>query len=117
MSEPIELPVHIAGDWWDGIGPITYSINNVGVNLDNAVIKMQIKKDRKPNTQALLTWSTEDNTIVITDAANGIFTISGRIIDIPSGKYISDVQVTASDEKPRTIIPEIIWNIVGDITR
>lgn len=117
MSTPIELPAHVAGDWWEGIGPITYKINGVGVNLTNAQIRMHIKKDRKAASTAVLSWSTLDNTIIINDAVNGVFTIIGRVLDIPSGKYLSDVEVIAADAKPRTIIREIVWTILPDITR
>ena len=116
MPTPIEI-AHTSGDYWDGLGPITFKINTIPVNLTNAVIKMQIRKGRKTTDQVLAEWTTEDNTIEILEAADGIFMIRGRVLELPTGKLLSDVQVTPADGKTRTIIPEIIWTIKGDVTR
>ena len=116
MPTPIEIE-HTSGDYWDGLGPITFKINTIPVNLTNAVIKMQIRKSRKATDAVLAEWSTEDQTIEIIDAAEGKFMIHGRVLDLPTGKLLSDVQVTPVDGKTRTIIPEIIWTVKGDVTR
>lgn len=116
MANPIEIN-HTSGDYWDGLGPVTFKINTVPVNLTGASIKMQIRKSRKPTDTVLAEWSTEDDTVEILDAEAGIFFIKGRVLSLPSGKVYSDVQVTPADGKTRTIIPEIIWYVTGDITR
>lgn len=116
MSEPIEI-THISGDYWDGLGPITYRINSVPVNLAGAVIRMQIRKGRKTTDPVLAEWSTADNTVEIVDADAGVFHINGRVLSLTPGKLYSDVEVTPADGRTRTIIPEIVWNITGDVTR
>lgn len=116
MPTPIEI-AHTSGDYWDGLGPITFKINTVPVNLTGATIKMQIRKGRKASDVVLAEWSTEDDTVEILDAEAGIFFIKGRVLTLQSGKLFSDVQVTPANGKTRTIIPEIIWTITGDITR
>lgn len=114
--EKVELPTHISGDWWPGIGPITVKRNSVPIDLTNAQILMQIRKSRKANEASLAEWTTFDNTIEIVNGPEGIFTIKGRILRIPSGVYVSDVQITINNQ-PTTIIPEILWTIENDITR
>lgn len=113
----VELPTHISGDWWNGMGPITVKINGDPLNISGNVIKMQIRKTRKPGEPVLAEWSTEDNTIEITDGVNGVFTIKGRALTLPGGNLFSDVQLITTDSKIYTIIPEIVWNIKSDITR
>lgn len=93
MSDPIEL-THISGDYWDGLGPITYRINSVPVNLAGAVISMQIRKGRKATDPVLASWGTADNTVEILDADAGVFSIKGRVLTLPQGKLYSDVEVT-----------------------
>lgn len=114
--EKIELPTHISGDWWPGIGPITVKRNGIPLNLTGAEINMQVRRSRKTNEQIVAEWTTLDNSIEILVPSDGTFTIKGRVLRIPSGQYVSDVQVTIN-EQPMTIIPEIIWTIENDITR
>lgn len=115
--QKIDLPTHISGDWWNGMGPITVKINGDALDLTDTSIKMQIRKTRKPNEPVLAEWSTEDGTIEIVTAASGIFTIKGRALVLPGGNLFSDVQIVMTDSKIYTIIPEIVWNVIADITR
>ena len=115
--DKIELPTHISGDWWNGMGPITVKVNGTPMNITNTEIRMQIRKGRRPTDTVLEEWSTVNNTIEINDGPNGVFTILGRTLTLPSGNLFSDVQITTSDNRQFTIIPEIIWRVMGDITR
>lgn len=115
--EKIELPTHISGDWWNGMGPITVRVNGDPLDLTSTEIKMQIRRGRKPSDAVLAEWSTTDGTIQIIDGSNGVFNISGRVLTLPGGNLFSDVQVKTQDERYFTIIPEIVWNVINDITR
>lgn len=115
--EKIELPTHISGDWWNGMGPITVKVNGDPLDLSLTEIKMQIRRGRKPTDGVLAEWTTEDGSIQIIDGPNGIFNISGRTLILPGGNLFSDVQVKTQDNRLFTIIPEIVWSVKNDITR
>lgn len=38
--DKIELPTHISGDWWPGIGPVTVKRNSLPMDLTDASIIM-----------------------------------------------------------------------------
>ena len=115
--EKIELPTHISGDWWNGMGPISIKVNGDPLNLTNTLIKMQIRRTRRPNESVLAEWTTEDGTIEFVNPINGSFLINGRQLTLPPGNLFSDVQVQTVDGRVFTIIPEIVWNVINDITR
>lgn len=115
--EKIELPTHISGDWWNGMGPITVRVNGDPLDITGTEIKMQIRRSRKPNENVLAEWSTTDGTIEIINGPNGIFNITGRTLSLPGGNLFSDVQIETLDGRSFTIIPEIVWNVINDITR
>jgi hypothetical protein len=106
------IPAHRRGDTWEGIGSITINYNNNPIDLTNAIIKMEVREGI--DSPAVITFTSEDNTILKNDAANGIFSIPGTIIDIPFGKYIYDIQI-ATLEKTKTYIGGT-WEIVSDVT-
>lgn len=108
------IPKHKRGDTWDGISSITITSNNQPVVLTGAVIKMELREDI--DAPVALTLSTTDNTIVVTDALQGTFTIPPILINIPFGKYFYDIQITFANGVVKTYI-DGTWEITADITK
>jgi hypothetical protein len=107
------IPAHRRGDTWDGINNITLAINNEPIDLTDAVITMELREE--VDSPVVLTFSTVNDTILITDAVNGAFSIPEIIVDIPFGKYIYDIQVVLASGKTKTYIGGT-WEIASDVT-
>lgn len=108
-----DIPKHRRGDTWVGINSISIATNGVPVDLTGAVIKIDFRKDI--DYPAVLSLSTTNGSIVITQPTQGKFTIPPRIVDIPFGVYIYDLQVTFANGVNLTYM-EGGWEIVADIT-
>ena len=108
-----DIPKHRRGDTWVGISSFPLTVNGIPVNLTNAAIKIDFKK--QVDSPVALTLSTAASSIVITQPTQGIFSIPARIINIPFGLYLYDVQVTFSSGIITTYV-EGAWEIVADIT-
>jgi hypothetical protein len=108
-----DIPSHRRGDTWDGINSVAINSNDQPINLTGAAIKMELREDI--DAPATFTLSTTDNTIVITNAAQGTFTIPPILVDIPFGKYLYDIQITFANGVVKTYV-EGTWEIVADIT-
>lgn len=108
-----DFPDHIKGDSFSG-QRFTILVNGVPLNLTNATIKMDLRGQANLATYALR-FMTSDNTIQIVDAANGVFEVRPRIIDIAPKTYFYDIEITLQDGTVKTYISGT-WNIVQDIT-
>jgi len=73
--------------------PFEILIDNVPLDLTDAIVKMQIKKDTCSSPLLTLT-SVANNGITITDAVNGKFKINSQIITLPICNYEYDIQIT-----------------------
>ena len=89
--------------------PINYKINNVDVDLTDAVILMQLRKE----AGGVVAFTPA---ITITDAVGGDFQIDEQIINIPACTYQYDIQVTLSDDTVVTWIGGL-FIINDDISR
>lgn len=108
------IPSHRRGDTWDGISSIVITSNGQPVNLTSAAIKMELREDI--DAPAVFTLSTTDSTIVITNPAQGTFTIPPILVDIPFGKYLYDIQITFANGVVKTYV-DGSWEITADITK
>lgn len=108
-----DIPKHKRGDTWVGINNIVIATNGAPVDLTGATIRMDFRKSI--DSPAALTLSTSNNSIIITQPTQGAFTIPPRIIEIPFGIYLYDLQVTYPNGVVLTYI-EGTWEIVADIT-
>jgi hypothetical protein len=108
-----DIPKHRRGDTWDGINSIVITSDGSPINLVEASIKIEFRED--VDAPVALTLSTEDNTIVVTDASQGTFTIPPILVDIPFNKYLYDLQVTFANGVVKTYLSGT-WEIVADIT-
>jgi hypothetical protein len=119
MSIPntITLPPHLRGDTWDGLN-ITLKTDNgtpAPLDLTDASAKMQLKT-RPGARDAAAEWSTEDNSIVITDALNGVLSVPGGVVDVPPCNYFFDLQITLADATVLTPFSGR-WLIIQDVSQ
>lgn len=107
------IPPHRRGDTWDGINSITINVNGVPINLTDAIVKMEFRQGL--DAPVALTLSTTDESIIVTNAAQGIISIPPKKIEIPFKKYLYDLQVTYSTGVVKTYMSGT-WEIIADIT-
>lgn len=79
------------GDTFNEV-PFEILIDGDALDLTNAIIKMQIKKDACSSSVLSLT-SVDDAGITITNASLGQFKINEQIINIKSCNYQYDIQI------------------------
>lgn len=122
LMQNYNIPRHRRGDTWLGIPEISINIGTEPLNLDGAVIRMQVR--RNPDAKdIIMEWSTEDNTIEILNNEEGKFRVNGRVIDILAGKYYYDIEINTLTTLPlpdnRRIITVLggSWEIIRDVTR
>lgn len=87
----------------------------VPLDLTDAVIIMQVKK-QKTDDESVLEFSTTDSTIVITDPLSGIFNTVERIIEVEANKYYYDIQVSLNTGRVITPVDDT-FSITQDVTR
>lgn len=90
----------IKGDTFKGTYIFQILKNSVPLDLTDVQIDAQFKITAKG--EAALSMSTEDDTIIVTDAVAGKFAFAKQIIDIEAGKYLYDVQLTYPIVLPAT---------------
>jgi hypothetical protein len=112
-STAYTIPPHRRGDTWDGIGSIRIVVNGVPADLQGASVKMDFRE--KIDYPVALTLSTENGGIIILDPNIGLIKMPPRIVEIPFGHYIYDLQVTYPDGTVKTYITGS-WEIVPDVT-
>lgn len=105
---------HIQGDTFKEV-PFEILINSVALDLTDAVIKMQLRKECG-GVPALTLTSVLSDGITITDAVNGLFKINERIINISEYDYLYDIQITLADGTVNTWVSGNFL-IKCDITR
>lgn len=105
------------GDTWQGY-QATILIEDVPLDLTNALIKMQLKKNASDCHYALefSTLSTESNVITITDALNGQFTVEPEIVDIVARTYVYDTEITTLSGRVLTVLKGT-FTVEQDVTQ
>lgn len=100
------------GDTWDGV-MFNVTVNNTAFNMANSAVLCQFKTNASVN--AALTLAT-GNGITLLDGANGQFKLDAQVIDIPTGVYLYDVQITTVANTVKTYIGGRM-TVEDDITR
>lgn len=90
-----DIPAHITGDTWPGLGQISITKNNYPVFLYDSDIVFEVKLDNESPVYLKLTK--EANQIVLVQPNLTAFFIPPIIVDIPPGNYIYSITVTTSD--------------------
>lgn len=102
------------GDTFDEV-LFEIKINNVVVNLTDAIIKMQLRKRYCDLKAVLSLTSVASAGITITDAVNGKFKINSQIIDIDVFNYVYDIEIKFADDTVKTYIKGN-FNILDEVT-
>ena len=111
----LDLNPHRRGDTWSGIQAAVAGSEGTPIDLTSATITMSVKRS-KSDRVALLTWSTADDTITITDGPAGQFTVQPRVVDLTGRSYVYDIQVVLADGTVQTVLHGC-WAITDDVTR
>lgn len=100
---------HINNTTFPGVA-FSVVLNSVALDLTDASIEMIIKRN---DSIPVLTLSTAAETIIITDAINGIFQVKEQIISLPfNGLYSYDMIITFPSGKIKEYI-QGTWQING----
>ena len=111
---PYTIPDQRRGDTWNGINSITLKISGVPVDLTGSIVRMQFRET--VDTPAALTLTTENSSIVFTNAVSGTVRVMPlSVVDIPFGKYYWDYQIKYPNNVTKTYM-EGTWTITSDIT-
>lgn len=113
-QQTYDFPNHIKGDTFNGLS-FTVTVNTVALNLAGSSIKMELKLNKRPETAVAKTFSTTDNSILITEPSNGKFQIAKQVIDISANIYFYDLEITLQSGDIYTYISGK-WQILQDIT-
>ena len=105
---------HIKGDTFEEV-PFQINYNDVALSLTGATIKMQLRKECGGKIYLSLT-SDGNAGLTITNASQGRFKINNQIINIDSGVYLYDIEITFSNGEVKTWISGE-FNVKCDITR
>ena len=111
MLNNYNFPDHIKGDTFVGT-QFTIQVNGSPLNLTNVSIEMML---RKSETSPVALKLTKGSGITVNNAAAGIFSIDEQIIDIPSAKYLYDIEITLPNGEVKTYIGGT-FKIIQDIT-
>lgn len=89
MIAKYDFPNHTKGDSTKN-KQITF-----GIDLTGAKVELQFKT--QINSKSSFSWTTQDNSIIVNDAINGVITLVTKVIDVAPATYMYDCQVTLSD--------------------
>lgn len=85
------------GATWNGMVLTLTDSLSAPVDLTDSIVTMDVKKD-SCDDDYILRFSTEANTIVLTDAGNGVLSVSPVIIDVASKSYVYDLKIVLGDD-------------------
>jgi hypothetical protein len=105
---------NIKGDTFEQVN-FEVKINGDAVDLTDAVIRMQLRKEYGGVVGLSLT-SVANAGITITDAVNGLFKINKQVINIPPYNYIYDIEIHFDNGDVKTWISGN-FQILNDVTR
>lgn len=105
---------HIKGDTFNEVA-FELLINNNPYSLEDAIIRMQLRKEYGGIPFLSLT-SVSNAGITITDDINGLFKINEQIINIEPHNYLYDIEIEFGDGTVKTYISGNFL-IKSDVTR
>jgi hypothetical protein len=106
----------ICGDTWKGISSITIMENSSAVSLLDCDVFLQFRPSKNLASPVFLELSTYSDTIKIVVPEMGLISIPKQIINIPTGEYNYDLQISFPTGKTKTYLKGKI-NILPEITR
>jgi hypothetical protein len=106
------IPQHISGDTWKGIGSISFKKNGVPLNISGYDIEASFKLSIA--SPKVLTLTVQNSGISILSGPEGRISIPSRIVDIPVGKYSWYLTLTSPEGNKKTYLMGL-WTIVPNI--
>jgi hypothetical protein len=98
------LPSVVEGDTWAGIPALTVRVNNAAPASALALVRIQIRR-RHDDADALVSLhSGSGGGISIDDAAAWEVSVARRVLDLPAGRYVHDVEFTDAAGEVRTYL-------------
>jgi hypothetical protein len=110
-----DFPTHRSGDTWSGINSITITSSGLPIDLTDCDVYIQFRPAYNLASPVVLTLTTENDTIQITDPAQGKIRIPSQIINIPVGLYRYDLQIDFPNNDSKTFLYGN-FNIIPGIT-
>ena len=104
---------HKRGDTFEAVN-FEIKINDVAVDLSDAIIRMQLRKEYG-GIIALNLTSVDNAGLTITDAVDGLFKINEQVINIEAGNYLYDIQFNFDGEIKTYVSGTFL--ITNDVTR
>jgi len=105
---------NIKGDTFEQVN-FEVKINDVAVDLTDAVIRMQLRKEYG-GVIALSLTSVANAGITITTPASGLFKINKQVIDVAPYNYIYDIEIHFDNGDIKTWVSGNFL-ILADVTR
>ena len=105
---------NIKGDTFNEVN-FEVKINDVAVDLTDAIIRMQLRKEYG-GVVALSLTSVANAGITITNAASGLFKINKQVIDIAPYNYLYDIEIHFDNGDIKTWVSGNFL-ILADVTR
>lgn len=106
------IPKHVSGDTWDGINSISFFRNNSAIDLSDAYVEMGVKYTVASPT--VLTLSTSNSGITITEPLSGEISIPPIIVNIPPSNYKWYLKLVLETGEIKTYLMGN-WPIVANI--
>ncbi len=94
---------HYRGDTWAGM-VVTVLVNGSPLDLAGAGVVFKMKKRGAMRSDAAAVTKSVGSGILLTNPSGGVFTISPTVIDVASGVYNYDVEITTAAGKVATYI-------------
>jgi hypothetical protein len=107
-----DISPHITGDTWDGIRSITFLKNNSAINLSNAYVEMNVL--RSLDSPVVLSLTTNNSGINITNALSGTISISPTTINLPVDSYKWRIRIVLQNQEVKTYLMGY-WPIVSNL--
>lgn len=88
------LPSVTEGDTWRGVPALRVRVNGAPPSQPLALVRMQIRRRAEDAAALVSLHSGAGGGIVIGDAADWDVSIPPRVLDLPAGRYVHDIEFT-----------------------
>lgn len=106
------IPSHISGDTWKGIGSISFTRGTSSLNLSGYKIEAGFKLSIASPIVLFLT--TDNGGINIVSESSGTISIPSRIVDIPIGNYTWYLTLISPANERKTYLMGL-WEIIPNV--
>lgn len=107
IAQQLDLPAHPKGSYWGGIEEIQIFEDEAGgvpYDLTDATIELLVKTTKSQSATPVATWTTDDDSVLMISAVNGIFQVVGREIDLAAQRYHYAIKITPENDESFVIV-------------